>query len=147
MSATRPQALAAYRSLLKAQKKTFTDSQVLRSAPFASSETGRFPRGSKLLAFHSARSKTYTEFSAKRDETDEKKINEQIELANQVASLLRHNLAQAVRVDDQKEIYSLRLDSEHELGDNETLRQASKLRRLKNAQAAGHKHTGGCCSA
>ncbi|KAF9340795.1 hypothetical protein BGZ91_000166 [Linnemannia elongata] len=40
---------------------------------------------------------------------------------------------------------ALKLNEEHELGDNETLRQASKLRRLKNQQAGGQLSTGGGC--
>jgi hypothetical protein len=130
-----------------------------------------------------ARQKTYVEFDSKRNETDEAKIKEQLELANQVASLLRHNLAQAVRVEGSDNVYckfhflssscrgccgvvvhscsyaqpkkkkqyplmsthlALQLNSDHELGDNETLRQASKLRRLKNQEAAGKTAGGGC---
>ncbi|KAG0089823.1 hypothetical protein BGZ93_005084 [Podila epicladia] len=128
MSVTRNQVLGAYRNLLKAQKQTFKGDWNTLAA---------------------ARQRTYTEFDLKRNETDEAKIKEQLELANQVASLLRHNLAQAVQVDD-TDVYSLKLNKDHELGDNETLRQASKLRRLKNAEG---KSTGGgcgspsCCSA
>ncbi|KAF9427448.1 hypothetical protein BGZ76_002333 [Entomortierella beljakovae] len=92
-----------------------------------------------------ARQKTYTEFDSKRNETDEVKIKEQLELANQVASLLRHNLAQAVRKEG-TDMYSLQLNKDHELGDNETLRQASKLRRLKNQEANGKAAGGGCGS-
>ncbi|KAF9215848.1 hypothetical protein CPC16_002478 [Podila verticillata] len=128
MSVARHQVLGAYRNLLKAQKQTFKGDWNTLAA---------------------ARQRTYTEFDLKRNETDEIKIKEQLELANQVASLLRHNLAQAVQVDD-TDVYSLKLNEDHELGDNETLRQASKLRRLKNAEG---KSTGGgcgspsCCSA
>ncbi|KAG0339469.1 hypothetical protein BG000_002017 [Podila horticola] len=128
MSVARHQVLRAYKNLLKAQKQTFKGDWNTLAA---------------------ARQRTYTEFDLKRNETDETKIKEQLELANQVASLLRHNLAQAVQVDD-TDVYSLKLNENHELGDNETLRQASKLRRLKNAEG---KSTGGgcgspsCCSA
>ncbi|KAG0028782.1 hypothetical protein BGZ81_004430 [Podila clonocystis] len=128
MSVARHQVLGAYRNLLKAQKQTFKGDWNTLAA---------------------ARQRTYTEFDLKRNETDDEKIKEQLELANQVASLLRHNLAQAVQVED-TDVYSLKLNKDHELGDNETLRQASKLRRLKNAEG---KSTGGgcgspsCCSA
>ncbi|KAF9429573.1 hypothetical protein BGZ94_010279 [Podila epigama] len=128
MSVSRQQVLGAYRNLLKAQRQTFKGDWTTLAA---------------------ARQKTHTEFDLKRNETDETKIKEQLELANQVASLLRHNLAQAVQIDN-SDVYSLKLTPEHELGDNETLRQASKLRRLKNAEG---KATGGgcgsasCCSA
>ncbi|KAG0246554.1 hypothetical protein BGX31_001006 [Mortierella sp. GBA43] len=123
MAASRQQVLTAYRNLLKVQR----------------------------LTFKAARHKTYTEFNSKRNETDEVKIKEQLELANQVASLLRHNLVQGVRVEGDDNLYALKLTPEHELGDNETLRQASKMRRLKNQEAG--KATGGgcgspsCCSA
>lgn len=101
---------------------------------------------SLLLSKTAARQKTYTEFDTKRNETDETKIKEQLELANQVASLLRHNLAQAVQTDDKPDVFSLKLTPEHELGDNETLRQASKLRRLRNAEKGGDaKSSGGGC--
>ncbi|KAG9065478.1 hypothetical protein KI688_001764 [Linnemannia hyalina] len=124
MSVSRHQVLGAYRNLLKAQKLTFKGDWATLAA---------------------AREKTYTEFNLKRSETDETKIKEQLHLAEQVASLLRHNLAQAVQVDGNKNLYSLKLNEEHELGDNETLRQASKLRRLKNQQAGGQPSTGGGC--
>ncbi|KAF9979922.1 hypothetical protein BGZ65_005814 [Modicella reniformis] len=99
-----------------------------------------------------AHQKTYLEFDSRRNETDEVKIKEQLELANQVASLLRHNLAQATKVEGADNLYSLRLNSEHELGDNETLRQASKLHRLKiqgtsSKAASGGCGTPSCCSA
>ncbi|KAF9349191.1 hypothetical protein BGX26_012500 [Mortierella sp. AD094] len=123
MSVSRQQVLGAYRNLLKAQRQTFK----------------------------AARQKTYTEFDIKRNETDEAKIKEQLELAHQVASLLRHNLAQAVKIEgsgsESGDVYSLKLNKDHELGDNETLRQASKLRRLKNQEAGGKATGGGCGSA
>ncbi|KAF9095986.1 hypothetical protein BGX29_008781, partial [Mortierella sp. GBA35] len=106
MSVSRQQVLGAYRTLLKAQRQTFKGDWATLAA---------------------ARQKTYTEFDIKRNETDETKIKEQLELAQQVASLLRHNLAQAVQVDGKEDLYSLKLNKDHELGDNETLRQASKL--------------------
>ncbi|KAI8362024.1 hypothetical protein B0O80DRAFT_493058 [Mortierella sp. GBAus27b] len=130
MAASRQQVLTAYRNLLKVQRLTFKGDHITLTA---------------------ARHKTYTEFNSKRNETDEVKIKEQLELANQVASLLRHNLVQGVRVEGDDNLYALKLTPEHELGDNETLRQASKMRRLKNQEAG--KATGGgcgspsCCSA
>ncbi|KAF9926753.1 hypothetical protein BGZ75_007447 [Mortierella antarctica] len=125
MSVARHQVLGAYRNLLKAQRQTFKGDWETLAA---------------------ARLKTYTEFDIKRNETDEAKIKEQLELANQVASLLRHNLAQAVQVEGKDDIYSLKLNKDHELGDNETLRQASKLRRLRNQEAGGKTAGGGCGS-
>ncbi|KAI8594295.1 hypothetical protein EDD21DRAFT_393820 [Dissophora ornata] len=125
MSVSRQQVLGAYRNLLKAQRQTFKGDWNTLAA---------------------ARQKTYTEFDSKRNETDEIKIKEQLELAEQVASLLRHNLAQAVRIDGSKDVYSLKLNQDHELGDNETLRQASKLRQLKNKEAGGKATGGGCGS-
>ncbi|KAF9559194.1 hypothetical protein EC968_006673 [Mortierella alpina] len=127
MSVARHQVLGAYRNLLKAQRQTFKGDW-------------------ETLTADAARLKTYTEFDTKRNETDETKIKEQLELANQVASLLRHNLAQAVQVEGKDDIYSLKLNKDHELGDNETLRQASKLRRLRNQEAAGKSAGGGCGS-
>ncbi|KAF9935405.1 hypothetical protein FBU30_000003 [Linnemannia zychae] len=128
MSVSRQQVLGAYRNLLKAQRQTFKGDWVALAA---------------------AREKTYTEFSNKRNETDEAKIKEQLELAQQVASLLRHNLAQAVQVEGRSDLYKLRLTGDHELGDNETLRQASKMRRLKNqqAQAKNQSNTDNGCDA
>ncbi|KAF8942681.1 hypothetical protein BGZ47_006226 [Haplosporangium gracile] len=124
MSVSRHQILGAYRNLLKAQKQTFKGDWATLAA---------------------AREKTYIEFNLKRNETDETKIKEQLHLAEQVASLLRHNLAQAVQVEGKNDLYSLKLNEEHELGDNETLRQASKLRRLTNQQAGGC-GSPSCCS-
>ncbi|KAF9101742.1 hypothetical protein BGX27_011348 [Mortierella sp. AM989] len=125
MSVSRQQVLGAYRNLLKVQKQTFKGD---------------------LTTIAAARQKTYSEFDSKRNETDEVKIKEQLELANQVASLLRHNLAQAVRIEGSNDVYSLKLNKDHELGDNETLRQASKLRRLRNREAGGKAAGGGCGS-
>ncbi|KAF9949277.1 hypothetical protein BGZ72_008929 [Mortierella alpina] len=134
MSVARHQVLGAYRNLLKAQRQTFK----------GTGSAFHVYRDWETLA--AARSKTYAEFDTKRNETDETKIKEQLELANQVASLLRHNLAQAVQVEGKDDIYSLKLNKDHELGDNETLRQASKLRRLRNQEAGGKTAGGGCGS-
>ncbi|KAG0235342.1 hypothetical protein BGW41_000836 [Actinomortierella wolfii] len=128
--ATRQRALNAYRDLLRAQRVAFQGDIATLSA---------------------ARDKTYQEFNMRRNETNEKIIDEQLELAKQVASLLRHNLVQGVQKQDQKDLYELKIRPETELGDNETLRQASKLRRLKNQAANGGGHAGcgspSCCSA
>ncbi|KAG0299289.1 hypothetical protein BGZ98_010160 [Dissophora globulifera] len=128
MSVSKQQVIGAYRNLLKVQRQTFKGDWTTLAA---------------------ARQKTYTEFNSKRGETDDAKIKEQLELANQVASLLRHNLAQAVRIEGSKDIYALKLNEDHELGDNETLREASKLRRLKNGDKAAGGGCGSpsCCSA
>ncbi|KAG0306154.1 hypothetical protein BGZ99_001832 [Dissophora globulifera] len=48
--------------------------------------------------------KTCTEFGSQHSEMDEVNIKEQLELANQFVLLLRHNLAQAVNVEDSKDI-------------------------------------------
>ncbi|KAG0289815.1 hypothetical protein BGZ97_006374, partial [Linnemannia gamsii] len=63
--------------------------------------TGAF----RLTQESAAREKTYSEFNLKRNETDEAKIKEQLHLADQVASLLRHNLAQAVQVEGKPDLY------------------------------------------
>ncbi|KAG0250250.1 hypothetical protein DFQ27_009494 [Actinomortierella ambigua] len=130
--ATRQRALNAYKDLLKAQRVAFRGDVATLSA---------------------AREKTYQEFNMRRNETNEKTIEEQLHLANQVTSLLRHNLVQGVQKKDRKDLYELKIREETELGDNETLREASKLRRLKNQAAGGggggHAGCGtpSCCSA
>ncbi|KAF9977145.1 hypothetical protein BGZ73_006912 [Actinomortierella ambigua] len=124
--ATRQRALNAYKELLKAQRVAFRGDVVTLSA---------------------AREKTYQEFNMRRNETNEKIIDEQLNLATQVASLLRHNLVQGVQKQDKKDLYELKIREETELGDNETLRQASKLRRLKNQGGHAGCGTPSCCSA
>ncbi|KAF8925207.1 hypothetical protein BGZ58_001010 [Dissophora ornata] len=47
---------------------------------------------------------------------------------------------------DWNTLAALKLNQDHELGDNETLRQASKLRQLKNKEAGGKATGGGCGS-
>lgn len=89
------------RMISEDKERTESSSKVMK---FPTRQT--YPDAFKIRLFFvnnattAARQRTYTEFDLKRNETDETKIKEQLELANQVASLLRHNLAQAVQVDD-----------------------------------------------
>ncbi|KAH8549838.1 hypothetical protein BGW37DRAFT_468913 [Umbelopsis sp. PMI_123] len=122
MAANRAVALGAYRNLLKAQKQTF---------------------GADLATFNAARAKAYEEFNNSRNETDAAVIEEKIALANQVASILRSNIVQGVRKEEEKDtdIYQLKFHPGIELGDNDSIRKA-KGSHKKNKK---HQATGGCC--
>ncbi|KAG2188146.1 hypothetical protein INT44_000897 [Umbelopsis vinacea] len=122
MSTQRAVALGAYRNLLKAQKQTF---------------------GADLVALNAARAKTYVEFNNSKNETDPAVVDEKIKLANQVASILKSNIVQGVRKEEETDtdIYKLKFHPGIELGDNDSIRNSKgSLRKSKKQKASG-----GCC--
>ncbi|CAO3659588.1 unnamed protein product [Umbelopsis vinacea] len=121
MAANRAVALKAYKNLLQAQKQTF---------------------GADLTALQAAHAKTYAEFTKSKEESDPKIIEEKIGLANQVASILRSNIVQGVKKEDQKDVdvYELKFHSGIELGDNDSIRKAKGSHRKSKKQ-----QTSGCC--
>lgn len=115
-----------------------------------------------------AHAKTYAEFTKSKEESDPKIIEEvryvrkldvnhsdganraykslcclqKIDLANQVASILRSNIVQGVKKEDQKDVdvYELKFHSGIELGDNDSIRKAKGSHRKSKKQ-----QTSGCC--
>ncbi|TFK55200.1 hypothetical protein OE88DRAFT_1732462 [Heliocybe sulcata] len=97
-------ARSAYRSLWRASAVTFSG-----DAPV-------------LQAF---RVKMKTEYVQGRSQTDSKLYEEKVQLAKEVADMLRRNLVQARKVghteESDKEVWRVRLTEHSELGDNETM--------------------------
>ncbi|KAM3584275.1 hypothetical protein VKS41_003099 [Umbelopsis sp. WA50703] len=122
MASNRAVALRAYRNLLQAQRQTF---------------------GSDLVTLQAARAKTHTEFNNYRNESDPAVVEEKINLANQVASILRSNIVQGVRKEEKDDVYQLKFHSGIELGDNDSIRNAKGSHR-KNKKKDTAAATG-CC--
>ncbi|CAM0137626.1 unnamed protein product [Umbelopsis sp. WA50703] len=90
-----------------------------------------------------ARAKTHTEFNNYRNESDPAVVEEKINLANQVASILRSNIVQGVRKEEKDDVYQLKFHSGIELGDNDSIRNAKGSHR-KNKKKDTAAATG-CC--
>ncbi|KAG2181347.1 hypothetical protein INT43_008930 [Umbelopsis isabellina] len=120
MATNRAVALRAYKNLLQAQRQTF---------------------GSDLVTLQAARAKTYNEFNNYKNESDPAVVEEKINLANQVASILRSNIVQGVRKEQKDDIYQLKFHSGIELGDNDSIRKAKGSHKKSKKSAAAT----GCC--
>ncbi|KAI9317172.1 hypothetical protein BX666DRAFT_152323 [Dichotomocladium elegans] len=113
---SRQAALAAYRKLLRTQREVF---------------------GGDLPAIQAARKETHARFMSFKDETNVNVLEEKLKLANQVVSLLRHNVVQGVPKGDNT--FELRITKDTELGDNESIKVA------KGSHRKGKAAAGGCC--
>ncbi|KAJ3180286.1 hypothetical protein HDU87_002165 [Geranomyces variabilis] len=120
----RSQVLRAYKDLLRAERKTFEFDSV---------------------QITQAREHTRQQFLAQANETDAAKIAQLVKVANQAATIIRKNIVQGVKDTGRTDgdVYKLRLDSEKEINDNDTIRTAT-LR--QPAQRTG-KEPVRCCSA
>ncbi|OAD01852.1 hypothetical protein MUCCIDRAFT_82232 [Mucor lusitanicus CBS 277.49] len=79
ISPSKQAAIAAYRNLLKTQREVFTGD---------------------LKAIQAARKETYSRFMQYKNETNCDVLEEKLELADQVVSLLRKNVVEAVREEE-----------------------------------------------
>ncbi|KAL9549957.1 hypothetical protein MBANPS3_004972 [Mucor bainieri] len=79
ISPSKQAAIAAYRNLLKTQREVFTGD---------------------LKAIQAARKETYSRFMQYKNETNCDVLEEKLELADQVSSLLRKNVVEAVREEE-----------------------------------------------
>ncbi|KAI8355631.1 hypothetical protein EDC96DRAFT_516066 [Choanephora cucurbitarum] len=121
ISPSKQAAIQAYRHLLKTQREVF---------------------GADHKAILAAKKETYARFMQSKDETNTTVLEEKLELAGQVASLLRRNVIQAVPKGD--DTYKLRITKDTELGDNDSIKNTKNINR-KNRKGKKHEHTGGCC--
>ena len=100
--AQRQRAAALYRSLLRTTRNLF---------------------GADLRAVEAARQETRRRFNEAKRETDPARIDEGLDMGDQVVSLLRHNVVQGVSENDSN-TYRLRFTEHTELGNNESVKQA-----------------------
>ncbi|RHZ65800.1 hypothetical protein Glove_311g31 [Diversispora epigaea] len=114
---TRLKVLNAYKQLLRVQREIFNED---------------------LFAMTEARNTTYKEFSKNKNENDELKIDEQINQAIDVTKFLKSNVAQAVLNPD-KSRFKVRITENHELGDNESIKNSVSTKELKQRMS------GVCC--
>ncbi|KAI8349660.1 hypothetical protein BD560DRAFT_410110 [Blakeslea trispora] len=119
ISPSKQAVLQAYRHLLKTQREVF---------------------GSDHRAILAAKKETHARFMQSKDETNTTVLEQKLELAGQVASLLRRNVIQGVSKGD--DTFKLRITKDTELGDNDSIKNTKNINR-KNKKK--HVHTGGCC--
>ncbi|CAI2178714.1 3496_t:CDS:10, partial [Funneliformis geosporum] len=98
---TRYAVFRAYKQLLKVQRETFNED---------------------TYTIKEAKRKTREEFLKNKDEIDTNKIQECINQANDVASLLQKNVAQAEIENPSEHIFKIKLHERHELGDNKSIK-------------------------
>ncbi|KAL1925237.1 uncharacterized protein VTP21DRAFT_120 [Calcarisporiella thermophila] len=104
-------------------------------------KTARSTFEGDTFVYSAARERIRLEFSKYKNESDPEVIKKHIQAAEEAATILRRNVVQAVKRDNQSEIYRLRLNKDqHELGDNKTIRmnKGKKPRATKEQMA-------GCC--
>lgn len=102
-SAQRGRATSLYRSLLRTTRELF---------------------GEDVRAVKAAHAETRRRFLEAKLEQDPAKIDEGLEMGEQVHHLLKHNVVQGVPRDDEVNTYKLRFTEHTELGSNDTIKQA-----------------------
>ncbi|CAO3610707.1 unnamed protein product [Cunninghamella blakesleeana] len=112
-------AISAYRNLLKTQKQVF---------------------GSDTKAIIAAKKETYARFMQNKDETNTDVLEEKLNLANQVASLLKKNVIQAESNDGSN--FKLNITEDTELGDNDSIKKAKGSHRKGKGK---RKAVSSCC--
>ncbi|CAI2176072.1 12988_t:CDS:2 [Funneliformis geosporum] len=105
---TRYAVFRAYKQLLKVQRETFNEDTYTIKDEF--------------ICCLEAKRKTREEFLKNKDEIDTNKIQECINQANDVASLLQKNVAQAEIENPSEHIFKIKLHERHELGDNKSIK-------------------------
>ncbi|KAL2913033.1 hypothetical protein HK105_207488 [Polyrhizophydium stewartii] len=96
--------LAAYRGLLRAQRKTF------RNDGARIADAARFTRNEFL--------------KNKKDISDPAKLEQLVQVAEQASALITHNVVQAVRKPTSSELFELRITPDTELGSNDSIKKA-----------------------
>ncbi|KAI8388836.1 uncharacterized protein BYT42DRAFT_561402 [Radiomyces spectabilis] len=122
---SRQAVIAAYRNLLKTQKEVF---------------------GADAKAIIAARKETHARFMQFKDETNTDILEEKLTLADQVATLLRRNVVQAVPKEGEDSLYHLRITKDTELGDNDSIKKAKNIFRKKKNSKNNEEKTHSCCS-
>jgi len=100
--AQRGRATSLYRSLLRTSRQLF---------------------GEDARAVQAAHAETRRRFLEARLEQDPAKIDEGLEMGEQVHYLLKHNVVQGVPKEDEDNTYKLRFTEHTELGSNDTIKQ------------------------
>lgn len=115
-------ALTAYRNALRATRIAFTDD---------------------LVVLQTSRQKIKDEMKLNNSPSNPLlKVEERIELLNQISEFLKHNIVQGVKtgkLDDGKDKYTLNIHKETELGDNDEIKTKSDL------NVDGSPMQGACC--
>ena len=116
-SAQRQRAAALYRSLIRTTRELFQGDQ------------------RALLAAHQ---ETRNRFLAAKNERDAAKIDENLDMGEQVNYLLKHNVVQGVSEPESGSTYKLRFTEHTELGSNDTIkhtRPAPTLSEIERTKA------------
>ncbi|KAI9473429.1 MAG: hypothetical protein EXX96DRAFT_577910 [Benjaminiella poitrasii] len=119
MSPSKQAAIQAYRSLLRTQKQVF---------------------GADIRAIDAARKETYNRFIQFKDETNTDILEEKLQLASQVETLLRRNVVQSV-AEGNTDVFKLRITKDTELGDNDSIKKSKNINRNKRSK----QQSVGCC--
>ncbi|GAA5811773.1 hypothetical protein MFLAVUS_005216 [Mucor flavus] len=121
ISPSKQAAIQAYRSLLKTQKKVFDRIELLNQ------DTRQYL--ADLKAIEAARKETYTRFMQFKNETNSDILEEKLQLAGQVETLLKKNVIQGVPKGENT--FKLRITKETELSDNDTIKHAKNINRKR----------------
>ncbi|KAL4399622.1 mitochondrial respiratory chain complex III protein [Malassezia pachydermatis] len=111
--AQRQRATALYRSLLRTTRQVFRDD---------------------ARAIAAARDETRRRFAEAKHEKDATKIDEGLEMGEQVTHMLKHNVVQGVANPEDERTYKLRFTEHTELGSNDTIKQARPAPSLSEIQ-------------
>lgn len=123
--AQRGRATSLYRSLLRTSRQLF---------------------GEDMRAVQAAHAETRRRFLEARLEQDPAKIDEGLEMGEQVHYLLKHNVVQGVPKDGADNTYKLRFTEHTELGSNDTIKQprpAPTLAEIERTKGAARAPCGG----
>ncbi|KAI9013780.1 hypothetical protein CLU79DRAFT_768700 [Phycomyces nitens] len=121
-SPSKQAAISAYRNLLKTQRNVF---------------------GEDIKAFNAAKKETYARFMQSKDETNTDVLEKKLNMADQVATLLKQNVLQGVSKGDNT--FKLRITKDTVLGDNDSIKNTKNIKRKgKRSRASSGDHSA-CC--
>lgn len=128
--ALRAAARSAYRDLLRASSSTFAGDEPVQRA-------------------FRAKMRTETLFLDGTAQNNPKQVEEKIQLAKDLAMMLRRNVVQAQRIerDSAGDAWSLRFTKDTELGDNSTIKNPPPMQSSRRARKLEKGATSPCCSA
>ncbi|KAI8983473.1 hypothetical protein BDB01DRAFT_850610 [Pilobolus umbonatus] len=117
MSLSKQTVVSAYRRLIRTQREVFATDQ---------------------RAYLAAKKESYNQFMKFKDETDAAVIEEKLRVAKDVEAILKKNVIQAVKKEDNT--FKLRITKDTELGDNDSIKNTKNIGRKRR-----EKHTHQCC--
>ncbi|WFD24938.1 hypothetical protein MEQU1_003645 [Malassezia equina] len=124
--AQRGRATSLYRSLLRTTRELF---------------------GEDVRAVQAAHAETRRRFLEAKLEQDPAKIDEGLEMGEQVDYMLKHNVVQGVPKDDADNTYKLRFTEHTELGSNDTIKQARPAPTLAEIERTKGRAPSSCADA